>query len=56
MFDYEKKLEDLRDKIANVSPQKWIGDESEYSDHSKEEDEFSMAEQTPDKGSVGKIE
>lgn len=55
MLDYEKQLEDIRDKIANVSPDKWIGDESDYSECSNEE-EFEIADLTPIKGSISKIE
>ena len=55
MLDYEKRLEDIRDKIANVSPDKWIGDESDYSECSKDE-EFDLGDLTPIKGSLSKIE
>jgi hypothetical protein len=55
MLDYEKKLEEIRDKVANLTPEKWIGEESDYSDVGSEQ-EFEVGDLTPIKGSVSKIE
>jgi len=55
IHDYRQKLDDIRDRIIRVSPDKWVDDEIEDSDCSGEFD-FDEGDITPAKGSVSKIE
>lgn len=56
MLQYEKKLQEIKEKIVHISPQKWIGEEDQNYSDCESYEEFDLADLTPIKGSVSKIE